>query len=130
MDQIKKYHHFTIKSEDKGTVYRKISANGEENSINLLKHDWEPEPSVLPNVIPPPGLSPNRQWYLYDKIRDFCTDETKDIVCPLPNVPRPTTDSSPQSPISRTPSPDPPPKRRRLCSVCGQSGHNARFHKK
>ena len=130
VDRIKKYHHFTIKLEDKGIVYRKTSAEGNENSINLLKHDWEPDLCVLPNVIPPPGLSAHRQWYLYDKIRDFCTEETKDIVCPLSNVPRPTTNSHLQSPVSHTPSPDPPPKRRRLCSVCGQTGHNARFHRK
>ena len=101
MDRIKKYHHFTIKSEDKGIVYRKTSAERNENSINLLKHDWELEPSVLPNVIPSHSLSACSQWYLYNKIRDFCTEEMKDTVYPLPRVPRSTTDSRPQSPVQR-----------------------------
>lgn len=35
----------------------------------------------------PNGLSlerqcKERQWYLYDKIREFCSDSTKDLVCP------------------------------------------------
>ena len=41
-----------------------------------------------PEVIPAKGLSPDRQWYLYDQIRQFCPESTKDLVCPLPSVPQ------------------------------------------
>ncbi len=28
-----------------------------------------------------------RQWYLYDKIREFCPVADRDVTCPLPSVP-------------------------------------------
>ena len=39
-------------------------------------------------MIQPAGLTPTRQWYLYNEIRQYCTDSTKDLVCPLPTVSR------------------------------------------
>lgn len=38
-------------------------------------------------MIQPAGLTPTRQWYLYNEIRQYCTDSTKDLVCPLSTVP-------------------------------------------
>ena len=38
----------------------------------------------MPPLIVPPGLPLERQWYLHNKIREFCPDEAKDIVYPLP----------------------------------------------
>ncbi|CAJ0823601.1 12044_t:CDS:2 [Entrophospora sp. SA101] len=38
----------------------------------------------------PIGLTPTRQWYLYDEIRDFVQNPIKkDIICPEPTVARP-----------------------------------------
>ena len=37
-----------------------------------------------PPVIQPPGLSNERQAYLYQEIRDFVADEHRDLVCPRP----------------------------------------------
>lgn len=39
----------------------------------------------LPELKPAPGLSTERQWYLYDEIREFCNPEFKDVVCPEPS---------------------------------------------
>ena len=65
----------------------KTSSDGEERSIQLLKDPtWKPTASQLPPVIVPNGLSLERQWYLFDKIREFCSDESKDLVCPKPKV--------------------------------------------
>jgi hypothetical protein len=36
------------------------------------------------------GLSAERQWYLYDKIREFCPQADRDVTCPLPSVPNPS----------------------------------------
>uniref|UniRef100_A0A1X7VWC5 Uncharacterized protein n=1 Tax=Amphimedon queenslandica TaxID=400682 RepID=A0A1X7VWC5_AMPQE len=58
----------------------------------------------LPNILPPKGMSTERKWYLYKKIRPFCRYECKDVTCPLPDAPR-LTGSSRQS----TPGVDDPP---------------------
>lgn len=147
---VKQYHHFTISADSPGSVTLKMYADSSEETITLLKDEWQPQSDLLPPVISPPGLSPERQWYLYDHIRDYCTPSTRDIVCPLPSIPRPgTAHQHPVSPPSSflpfqppqsvpsqpqpslpppSPSQPPPPKRPRLCSVCGRTGHNARSH--
>ena len=53
--------------------------------------------SSLPPVVLPIGMSSERQWYLYDKIRQFCPDECKDLTCPYPSCARPATSSSRRS---------------------------------
>ena len=130
--RIKIFQHFTVKADKPDTLYLKQSGDSAETEFKFRKNDWTPSPSELPPVTPPPGLSAERQWYLYDSIRRFCTPETKDTVCPLPQVPRPTRQIEEQedeqerlqTPESTPPaSPRPPPsKRQRICSVCGESG--------
>ena len=89
----------------------------------------------FPELVHPSGLSDARQWYLFQKIRDFCSDETKDIVCPLPTCPPTSATSSCQPvqqslitspPNSSTSLNSPPPKRQYMCGRCGQTGHNIR----
>ena len=117
----------------------------------LLKEAWKPVATDLPQIVEPPGLSADRQWYLYEKIRPFCDEDFKDITCPLPLVPRPnrtpvtTPLASPVSSPSRRQSPfhrpaplhntetseqhtgtNPPAKRARICTNCGVPGHNRR----
>ena len=45
---------------------------------------------ILPVLVGDAGAvshaPPYRQWYLFNSIRDFCTDDTKDIMCPKPTV--------------------------------------------
>ena len=96
----------------------------------------------MPPIIEPQVMSAERQWYLYDKIRPYCSDKAKDLTCPLPSVPRPgtlvpTPVSSPRSvaPTSRVQfqlptSTLPPVKRQRICGNCGQAGHNRRSCKR
>ena len=86
---ITKYHHFHIDINKPGKVYVRETADGAvqeiqhvSNMINLLDRD------VMPPTIPPKGLSNERQWYLYDKIREYCPENSKDKTCPLPEVPR------------------------------------------
>ena len=82
---ITQMHHFRFHSSFPGTVFVKTSSTAEERAIKLLKDDtWAPTPDQLPSVIPPTGLSAERQQYLYEKIREFCPADKQDIVCPQP----------------------------------------------
>ena len=79
--------HFRFTATHPGTVFVKTSSDDCERQIQLLKDlTWKPTADELPGVVVPNGLSLERQWYLFDKIREFCSDETKDLVCPKPAV--------------------------------------------
>ena len=84
---IKRYHHFSFNSDKPGTVIVKLHPDTESKELQPLKNNWSAFESG-PDVIPPKGLSLDRQWYLFDQIRQFCPDSTKDLVCPRPSVPR------------------------------------------
>ena len=131
---IKQYHRFHFDSAQPGIVRVKEHSESEFQSISLLKGDWNPDSTEMPAVIPVKPLSAERQWYLYDSIRPFCSYETKDITCPLPNVPKPGS-------RNRSPFPDehslnpivsqlemnrPATKKQCLCTKCNTPGHNSR----
>lgn len=86
---IKSMSHFRFTSREPGTVcVCKSSAaiKEDEKKINLLNDkSWRPLSSDLPSVVDPEGLSLTRQWYLHDKIREFCPSEVQDLVCPMPH---------------------------------------------
>ena len=84
--RLKQYHHITISCGTPGSVRLKLTADSEEEQLTLLRDQWMPAAHCLPPVLPPPGLSAERQWYLYNNIRDYCTEATKDTVCPRPQV--------------------------------------------
>ena len=84
---IKGYHHFCFSSDKPGIVLPKKHADTEGKEMTFLKENCSGL-ECGPEVIPAKGLSPDRQWYLYDQIRQFCPESTKDLVCPLPSVPR------------------------------------------
>ena len=143
---IKKLHHLRFTSASPGCAFVKERAGSEEVKQCFFKKDaenWEPEPDQLPPVLPPAGLSLQRQWYLHDK---FCPDNVKDITCPKPAgeaegntqsspspspTPPPTLSSTVPPTLSHIPPPapnteEPPAKRARLCGHCRKPGHNAR----
>lgn len=85
---IKSFHHFRFEAKSPGAVFVKSKSSDAKRKLNLLKDTtWSPSPNDLPEIIVPPGLSIKRQWYLYEKIREFCSDATKDEVCPKPSQP-------------------------------------------
>ena len=43
--------------------------------IKLLKDDWAQSATDLPEQVTPTGLSLKIQWYLFNKIREFCPDD-------------------------------------------------------
>ena len=133
---IKKFHHI------RAYIFVKERAGSPEVKRSILKDEsWSPKADELPQVLSPAG---QRQWYLYDRIREFCPDCLKDITCPRPSAPPdrlppppPSTPSPPLPPTSSSPlrttstttttsvSDEPPAKRSRLCGACRQPGHNA-----
>ena len=79
---ISKMQHFRFTADQPGYVFVKTSSDSPETQIKLLKDtSWKPDKNVLPEVITAPGQSLERQWYLYNKMREFCPDEVQDIVC-------------------------------------------------
>ena len=86
---ITQMQHFHFKATSPGTVFVKSSSSSNERQIVLVKDpSWRPSPHRLPSQVVPDGLSTDRQYYLYDKIREFCPDYAKDLVCPQPTVTR------------------------------------------
>ena len=83
---IKKMAHFRFSADSPGYVHVKNSSDATtEQKIKLVKDiSWRPDMSSLPDEITPDGLSVKRQWYLYNKVREFCPEEFRDLVCPLP----------------------------------------------
>ena len=110
---IKKIHHFRMSSSQPGVVFIKEHSDTTEVKVNMLKQPWSPEKDNLPDVIPPRGLSAERQWYLYEQIRPFCPDHDKDTTCPLPSVPKPgrSTPALEDNNVEDVAA----PKRRRIC---------------
>lgn len=87
IEHILRYHHFVLSKD--GTVATRFYIDDEQaTTTQMLKANSVPIHS-MPTIIPPEGLSSQRQWYLYENIREFCKDECKDLVCPKPDVPKP-----------------------------------------
>ena len=134
---ITKKHYFMFCHENPGTVNTKECTNGAEKDFDLLRDPscTPSSSSELPPRIEPRGLTNERQWYLYESIREYCSVESRDQVCPLPRSPKSSSNVSTHLPtLSQSPSPTPsspdtfhpPAKRQRVCGSCGQYGHNRR----
>ena len=83
---IKKHHHFRFDSMKPGKVYVKTYSDEPEKEHDLLTDpDWRPSATDLPQVVPPAGLSAERRHYLFEKIREFCPEHVRDLVCPNPD---------------------------------------------
>lgn len=88
---ITQMHHFSFSKSYPGKVKVKNTVDDSERTINLVKASmsWQPTHNDLPEKLVPCGLSAERQWYLYEKIREFCPEDAQDIVCPKPSMPKP-----------------------------------------
>lgn len=82
---ITSYHHFIF--EQSGSLAVKLFADSEPEMIHLQKSSLETTNAMLIEDILPDGLSVERQWYLYEQIRDLCQDDAKkDLVAPKPRI--------------------------------------------
>lgn len=130
---IKNNHYFSFHSEHPGQV--EIKEHSEAPVSRICMTAISTPCSEKPAEITPDGLSHDRKLYLYEKIRQFCSDETKDILCPEPSerdeCSEATTNAAKESEVGQPTVEDdeeaqslPPVKRRKpLCSYCKQSGH-------
>ena len=85
---IKSYHHFRFVASEPGVVYARKHSDTPEVKVNLLRGPWSPDPNEYPTQTIPKGLSAERQWYLFEKIREFCPEDDMDVTCPILTVPR------------------------------------------
>uniref|UniRef100_A0A1X7VHF7 Uncharacterized protein n=1 Tax=Amphimedon queenslandica TaxID=400682 RepID=A0A1X7VHF7_AMPQE len=90
---IKGFQHFVVNATLPGLVVARQVVDGPVTQFNLLKKDTQIMEDDLPNVYPPKGMSSERKWYLYVKIRSLCRCKCNDVTCPLPDAPRQTRSS-------------------------------------
>lgn len=82
---ITKNSHFDFSSTDKGAVLTRTTLDAIP-----MRHVVATDANVMndisdfPDPIIPAGLSIQRKKYLYEKIRPYCRDEHKDLLCPKP----------------------------------------------
>ncbi|XP_071053768.1 uncharacterized protein [Onthophagus taurus] len=77
---ITQYHHFIISSNS--VKVRQFADSEETIEFKLLQ---QPVNDLMPNIIKPVGLSLERQWYMYNNLRELVSDIAKvDDVAPLP----------------------------------------------
>ena len=86
---IKQYHHFSFSHQAQGVMMATPHAEGPTQILPVLVGDVGAVSHAPPPWVQSPGLSAYRQWYLFNSIRYFCTDNTKDVMCPKPTVPQP-----------------------------------------
>jgi hypothetical protein len=85
------YHHFFVTADMPGVIVCKVTPSSVPVSVDLRRrHVQVPVLPAMPSLDEVPGMDLQRQWYLYDQIREFCTSSTtKDITCPKPVEPKP-----------------------------------------
>ena len=125
IQNITTYHHFLFTKDQPGDVVVQEYVNSPQIIIAVLKPtkttecSWNPSATETPSITPPSGLSEERQLYLFEKIREFCSPSCQDLVCPKPQS---MSDNDP----STSPTSVSAPKKQRICSKCKQPGHNIR----
>lgn len=80
---IKSYHEFDL--DNSGTLQLKLHSSADPELQHIVKQ--KPAPTDFPAIIPPHGLSLQRQWYLYREIRPFIRPDQQDVVAPKPTEP-------------------------------------------
>ncbi|KAF6040946.1 hypothetical protein EB796_000787 [Bugula neritina] len=84
------YHQIVLTAE--GVAHCKKLV-GESATTEILLNKY-PAADLLPTAIPSKGLDLQRQWYLYEQIREFCKPDTQDLVCPRPSFPKPKANAA------------------------------------
>lgn len=109
------YYPFQCKFDYPSFVFAREFADSEEKKVPVLKPNTRMDRDALPAQISPPGLSLDRQWYLYEQIRQFCDEEFQNVTCPESRVQkRSCTQNKDESPPAKC--------SKYLCSYCRMAG--------
>ena len=82
---IQKLHHLVFDAAKPGVVSVKKLLGDPEEDVQVLSSSVDAVRAAgLPDVIPPGGLSLQRQTYLYQQVRPHVPDQFKDDLCPQP----------------------------------------------
>lgn len=87
---IKKLHHFAFSRSDPRTVVCKEHNASTEKVMSMCDRVPTVDSKSLPAIVTPAGLSPERQWYLFESIRPLVPERSRDIICPKPTCERRT----------------------------------------
>ncbi len=73
---ISQYHHFQFKSSAPGSIILKEYSNSPEKVLNVIdKKEVDKMLGKMPDSVIPAGMTFERQKYLFEKIRSFCSPE-------------------------------------------------------
>ena len=78
----RKYQYSKLSSETTGVVSMHKEQGGELTNYDIRKADVEVVDEIIPGILIPPGLSPNRQTDLYRVVRPFVRTEYQDMTFP------------------------------------------------
>ena len=72
---ITNYQHFRLNSDEQGIITLRKTIDAEDEKITLIKEkkdliDFKKKKLYPKKILKPEGLSPKRQWYLYEEIRE------------------------------------------------------------
>ena len=129
---ITSYHIFHVDNTIPNTIFvREFSSSPEKTMVVGRRSVSTDINTSLPDQILPIGLDLERQWYLYDKIRPFCSSNlSADLTCPKPLFPKESVSAAGPSHSTESPSTQQPHSvevtRKRSCTVCKGHGHNKR----
>jgi hypothetical protein len=94
LPSITSYHVFYFDCDLPGTVFVKCRSTDPSYQEFTIQRPSSilPTPSQFPIEVVPSGLTVDRQWYLYEKIRQFCSSNlAADLTCPKPLAPKHST---------------------------------------
>jgi len=78
------YQICEVSSSKPGVLLLRKSSSSAIEEISILRNSAN---SIAIGQIPLKGLSLDRQWYLYEHIREYCTTEkSADSTCPKPSL--------------------------------------------
>lgn len=95
---ITRYHHFRLDSKENGIIIVKKNIDSKDEKIDLTKGknfvDLKEKTLYPETILHSTGLSAERQWYLYDHIREHIPSENdKNKTCPQPICEKPKAET-------------------------------------
>jgi hypothetical protein len=115
---IRKLHYFKFDSKKPNFV--SVKANFREEYVEI-KLNKETDIQSFPDEAIVPKLSIERKKYLFDKIRKYCNENSKEILCPEPT--RDMFVPSTTATLETTTRGTPRVRKIGICSKCKEPGH-------